>query len=62
MVISIEEARKLMGKASSKYTDEQVGEVINSLSVIADLAIDSWLAMKPEERKKWIKKNKNKAL
>ncbi len=53
MVITIEEARKLLGKASSKYSDQQVEEMINTLSLLSDLAIDSWLAKTPEERRKF---------
>lgn len=53
MVITIKEARELMGKNADKYTDEQVEEMVNTLSVLSDLAIDSWLAKTPEERKKF---------
>lgn len=62
MIISIEEARKLIGKEANKYTDEQMAEMVNTLAVLADLAIDSWLAKTPKERKQWIKKNKNKTV
>lgn len=53
MIITIKEARELMGKNADKYTDEQVGDMINTLALLADLAIDSWLAKTPEERKKF---------
>ncbi|MCR4324924.1 MAG: hypothetical protein NUV69_04540 [Candidatus Curtissbacteria bacterium] len=60
MTISVPEARKMMGKEASKYSDEQVVEMVGTLTVLADLAIDSWLAKTPNERKDWIKKHDNK--
>ena len=61
MTISVEEARKVMGKEASKYTDNQMVEMVNTLTVLADIAIDSWLAKTPKERKVWAKKHKNKS-
>ena len=43
MIISIAEARKLMGKTSSKYSDGQIEEVINIFEFMADMAIDCYL-------------------
>lgn len=51
MIISIGEARQLMGKAASKkYTDSQIEELVNVLSVIANLAIDSYIDMKRKRK------------
>ena len=58
MIITIEEARKLIGKKHSKYTDEQIAEIINTLYAVSDLAIDSWIAKTPEERKQFAQKLK----
>ena len=43
MIISIVEARELMGKSSSKYSDNQIEEVINIFEFMADMAIDCYL-------------------
>lgn len=58
MIITIQEARKLIGKGYTKYTDEQVEEIINTLYAVSDLAIDSWIAKTPEERKQFVQKLK----
>ncbi len=39
--MTIERARKLLGKRSELYTDEQVQDVLNMLIKVADIAIDS---------------------
>ena len=41
MTISVAEARKIMGKKADKYSDEQIVEMVGTLTVLADLAIDS---------------------
>ena len=47
MIISIGEARQLMGKAGSrKYTDSEIEELVHVLSAIANLAIDSYIEKK----------------
>lgn len=38
--MTTEEARKVLGKKSEKYTDEQIKEIIGTLTVLADIAID----------------------
>ena len=58
MTISVAEARKIMGKKADKYSDEQIVEMVGTLTVLSDLAIDSWLEMTPGARKKWMKKHK----
>lgn len=63
MIITIKEARNLIGKEHSKYTDEEIEEILYTFSALSDMAIDSWLAKTPEERKQFSqqlsKKNKN---
>lgn len=51
MAISIERARRLIGKEAKKYTDEQIEEIIRTFTVLADMAIDNVV-----ERKKIGKK------
>lgn len=58
MIMTIDEARKAMGKAAAKYTDAQIDEMINTMSFLADMAIDTWLAKTPEERKKFTEQYK----
>ncbi len=56
MIITVQEARKLIGKEHTKYTDEQIEEIIYAFTALSDMAIDSWLAKSPDERKEFIKK------
>jgi len=56
MIISIGEARQLMGKAGSrKYTDSEIEELVHVLSAIANLAIDSYIEKRQKESRKQIK-------
>lgn len=50
MIISIEETRKIMGLAEKKYTDVELEEIINTLIVLSDIALDSILAKRKEEQ------------
>ena len=59
--MDIKRARKLLGKKGEKMSDEEIIAVENQLRVLADIAIDSVIAMTPEERKAFdakIKKEK----
>ena len=49
MIISISEARKIIGESHKSYTDEQIEEIIHILTAIADLAIDDSLAKRTEK-------------
>jgi hypothetical protein len=49
--MDIKNARKLLGKKGEKMTDEQIIAVENQLRALADIAIDSVIAMTSEERK-----------
>lgn len=57
--MTINEARKVLGKDGNDLTDEQVQEYINSASILAEIAIDTFKEMTPEERKKFIKHEVN---
>lgn len=46
MIVSVEEAREILGKAGQEYTDDQVEEIINLFVAISDLAIDSYIEKK----------------
>lgn len=48
-IISVKEARKLLGKSAKELTDDQIQEVINDLSQFA----------KTHLKKKSVKKSKN---
>ena len=50
-MVDIKRARELLGKKGEKMTDEQIIAVENQLRVLADIVIDTVLAMTPEERK-----------
>jgi len=52
MTMTAEEARKIMGKKADKYTDEELLDVINTLTVLSDLAIDSYLKKRTDEKRK----------
>lgn len=60
--MDIKKARELIGKTNTQYTDEQVQEINDTMQTLADILIDEFLKMSPEERKKYEKplKNKNK--
>jgi hypothetical protein len=49
--MTIEKARKILGKKAENYTDEQIQEILNTLTVLADIAIDQAVA-KPTENTK----------
>ena len=51
MILSVAEARTIMGEtASKKYSDPEVEELVNVLSAIANLAIDSYIDMKRKKK------------
>lgn len=56
--MTIQEARKVLGKDDKKLTDDQVQEYINSASVLSEIFFDMLSKMTPEERKAFSKKTK----
>lgn len=55
MALSIEQCRKLLGDTGKKLTDEQIIELKNAAMVLADLAIDDYIAKR--QMKKEMEKN-----
>lgn len=53
--MDIRKARELIGRDGIKYTDKQVQEIIDTAKLFSDIAIDMFLKMTPEERKKFSK-------
>lgn len=49
----ITKARKILGKSADELSDEQINELHDTATLFADLIIDMYLEMTPEERKKW---------
>lgn len=47
-IISIEEAKKIMGEASKNYSDSEIKEVIVMLTLLSDIAIDSKISQRKE--------------
>lgn len=54
-MMSVIEARKIMGEASETYSDIQVQGMIDVLSAIINLSIDSYIDMK--RKRKEVEKN-----
>jgi hypothetical protein len=51
MILSVAEARTIMGETvSKKYSDPEVEELVNVLSAIANFAIDSYIEMKRKRK------------
>ena len=46
MLVSVKEARKILGKEAKQYTDEQIEEIVNLFAAMSDIAIDSYLEKK----------------
>lgn len=59
--MDIKKARELIGKTNTQYTDEQIQEMTDTMQTLADIIIDEFLKMSPEERKKFAKKKKQNA-
>jgi len=51
--MTIKKARGILGKEAKGKTDEEVQEMIDTVSLFADLALDVFYKMSPEERKKF---------
>lgn len=44
MKILISEARTILSDESKKYTDSQIEEIVSQFTVLADIAIDTYMA------------------
>lgn len=49
--MTIQRARKFLGKRVEKLTDVEIKNLLNQLTVLSDMAIDQALAMSPKEKK-----------
>ena len=54
--MDIKEMRRILGKESKNYTDEQLVKMEETMRVVANLAIDQFMKLTPEEKKKYEKK------
>lgn len=50
MILTIKEARDLLGKKGSKYSDSELEEIINLFSLLADLIIDQYLKQREMDK------------
>lgn len=50
MILTIKEARELLGEKGSKYSDGDLEEIINLFSYLADLIIDQYLAQRAMDK------------
>ncbi len=48
MLITIAQARQIMGDANSKYSDQQMEEILNVLYALCNLIIDEYIRTKKE--------------
>jgi uncharacterized protein (DUF1778 family) len=55
MNMTIKEAREIIGEDAANMTDEQMQELMDSLDALADIVIDLYLSLPPEERAKYRK-------
>lgn len=45
-VISVKKARKLLGKDSGKFTDDDIRQLLFQLGILADTTIETYLVLK----------------
>lgn len=50
MIVSIQEAKEILGSKGRDYTDAQIEEIINLFVAISDLSIDSYLEKKKQQK------------
>lgn len=55
--MNLEDAKSLLGDAGNNMSDEQILRTVESMNTLANIIIDSYLGMTPEERKKYKTKN-----
>lgn len=54
--MDVKKARKLLGKAGKNLSDEEIIDCENRMRVLANIIIDRFLELTPEERAKFAKK------
>jgi hypothetical protein len=57
--MTIKRAREIIGKDAESMTDEQLQEAMNALDAIAEMLIDNFMKLPPEEQAKWGKVKKH---
>lgn len=57
--MDIKKAREIIGEINNQYTDAEVLNMIETARLFADIAIDMFSKMTPEERKKFKHKKQN---
>lgn len=53
--MDIKNAREILGKEAIDKTDEEIEKLIDTLKVFANIAVDTFMEMTPEQRKKFTK-------
>lgn len=59
-IMNIEEAKKILKGDIANKTDEEIQQTINTAQLLAEIAIDTFMKMTPEERNKFVQKSKTK--
>ncbi len=52
---SIKKAREILGQEYATKTDEEIQKILDTLQLLADIAIDTFVKMTPEQRKAFTK-------
>ena len=53
--MTIKEAREMLGEAAAHMTDKQMQELMDSMTALADIVVDAFKNLPPEERAKYRK-------
>ena len=57
--MNIQKARELIGETNTKYNDQEILQMIDTMDTLANIIIDKFWKMTPEERKKFSKQSKH---
>ncbi len=50
-MITLEKAKEILGDKSKDMSDKQIIQVVETLTKLANIVIDNYMAMTPEQRK-----------
>lgn len=50
-MITLEKAKEILGDKSKDMSDKQISQVVETLTKLANIIIDNYMAMTPEQRK-----------
>jgi len=56
--MTIKKAREILGEEYANKSNEEIQQIIDSLTTLADIAIDTFVKMTPEQRKAFVKPQK----